>query len=204
MKRPMTLTWFSHPLLAATVMVCAAINSAGAADSPFGTNFAESNVQPSFDIQLGVAEDWVPNLLDAANFGRGFRIAYEETQELRSNEFSAAASSLSFEPASIESDKQMIGGSHPVNLRGPLAAVQLRYDIDSVPLTDDVEGGGDPNMNGFDTWEIELGATYGLKPSGSASRMAPFSLGNYVESSVSGADRAWSHRVAHPQLSLKF
>jgi len=159
------------PLLAASVMVCAAINSAGAADSPLGTNFAESNVQPSFDIQLRVAEDWIPNLFDAANFGRGFRIAYEDTQELRSNEFSAAASSLSFEPASIESDKQMIGGSHPVNLRGPLAAAQLRYDIDTVLLTDDVESGGDPDINSFDTWEIELAAMYGLKPSGSASRM---------------------------------
>jgi len=203
MNRPITPR-FSHPLLAATVMVCAAINSAGAADSP--VNSAESNVQPSaFDIQLGVAEDWIPNLFDSANFDRRFRIGYGDSQEIGPVEFSAAASSLSFEPASIESDKQMIGGSHSVNLRGPLAAVQLRYDIDSVPLTDEVEGGGDPNMNGFDTWEIELGATYGIRHSDWAGGwIAPFSLGNYIESSVSGADRAWSHRVAHPQLSLKF
>jgi len=204
----MTLTWFSHPLLAITVTVGAAMNVGQAADNPLRTKYAQPDFQaPAVNIQSGFAEDWVPsrsNLFEAGNFGRQFRVRYEDTEELGNNEFSATAWSGSFEPALIETDKEPIGASHWANFHG-LFAAQLHYDIHSLWLTDDVEGGVDPDINSYDTQELELPATYGAKRSGLAGgRIAPLSLGNYIESSVSGADRAWYHRVAYPQFTHKF
>src|SRR5258706_5426284 len=138
--KTLTLQGFPHPLLAASVIVCAAINVARSNDSPLGTKSAQSNFQPSaFNIQPGFAEDWLPSrssLFDAGNFGGQFRVRYEDTQEIGSIEFSAAACSGSFEPALIESDKELIGASHRENFHGLFAAAQLRYDIHSLWLTD--------------------------------------------------------------------
>src|SRR5882672_10395881 len=139
MKRPMTLISrrFSYPLFAAAAMACAAINVGQAADNPLRTKSTQSDFQPpAFNIQAGFAEGSVPSLFDAGNFGGQFRVRYEETQELGSIKFSAAASPGSFEPASIESNKELIGASHWPNFYGMFAATQMRYDTQNLWLAD--------------------------------------------------------------------
>jgi hypothetical protein len=108
-------------------------------------------------------------------------------------------------PALIESDKELIGPSPWMNFQGIFAAARLRYDIDSLWLTDGNGVGVDSTINNYNTQKIDLPAEYGIKRSTSVwDRIAPSSPGDYIKSSVSGADRAWYHRVAYPQINLKF
>jgi len=203
MNRSMTLTSqrFYHPLLAASVMVCAVTNVAGADDGALRAKYPQPDFQPpAFNMQPGFGEEWVPKPFGAGNFGGQFRVRYEEAQEPGSIESSAAPYSSSSMPALIGSDKEPIGLSQSANFHG-----QLRYDIDSLWLSDEVEGGVAPNINSYDAREIVRPARHGSKRFGSAvDPIAPFSSGDYIEGSVAGADRAWYHRVAHPQFSLKF
>jgi hypothetical protein len=153
-------------------------------------------------INVGRADDH-PSLFAAGN--PQFRVRYDDHEERGSIDLGVAAYPGSFMQAAIESDEDLVDASHWATFDGIFAVAEVRYDIPSLWPNDDVEAGVDPNICGYDAQEVDLPETYRIKRSGLAGgRIAFFSPEDYIESRVSGADRAWSHRVAYPQFNLKF